>query len=77
MLEQRFRAQVGHGPAEQLRRIRLSKAQQLLRETDWGLGSVARACGLQTAERLCSLFRERLQLTPNEFRQQFEAGAEI
>jgi LacI family transcriptional regulator len=69
-LEQRFRATVGHGPGEELRRIRLRLAQQLLTETDWSLGPVARASGIQSAERLCALFRERVGMTPNEFRRQ-------
>ena len=67
-LEQRFQAPLGHGPAEELRRIRLRRAQQLLRETDWGLGPVARAVGLVTPERLCTLFRKQMNLTPGEYR---------
>ena len=67
-LEQRFREVVGHGPAEELRRIRLRKAQLLLRETDWGLGVVASSCGLQSPERLCAVFRERVGMTPGQFR---------
>ena len=68
VLEQRFKDTMGHGPAEELRRIRLRLAQQLLRDTDWSLGPVARASGFQSPERLCALFRERLGITPGEFR---------
>lgn len=68
LLEQRFRDTLGHGPAEQLRRVRLRRAESLLRETDLGLGPIAKMSGLGTAERLCVLFRQYLHMTPGTFR---------
>lgn len=68
LLEQRFRDTLGHGPAEQLRRVRLRRAESLLRETDLGLGPIAKMCGLGTAERLCVLFRQHLGVTPGSYR---------
>lgn len=68
LLEQRFRATLGHGPAEQLRRIRLRRAESLLRETDLGLDSIAKMAGLRTAEHLCVLFRQYHQQTPGAYR---------
>lgn len=68
LLEQRFRDKLGHGPAEQLRRIRLRRAEALLRETDLGLGPIAKMAGLGTAERLCVLFRQYIQMTPGAYR---------
>ena len=68
LLEQHFHQTIGHGPAEELRRIRVRQAQLLLRETDWSLWEIARACGLQSPERLCTVFRERLAITPGRFR---------
>lgn len=68
LLEQRFRETLGHGPAEQLRRVRVRKAENLLRETDLGLGPIAKMCGMGTAERLCVLFRQYLQVTPGSYR---------
>lgn len=68
LLEQRFRDTLGHGPAEQLRRVRLRRAESLLRETDLGLGPIAKMCGLGKAERLCVLFRQYLQVTPGGYR---------
>lgn len=69
LLEQRFAAALGFGPGEAVRRLRISRAQQLLRETDWTLKTVARAVGLQSAEHLCALFRQRLGMTPGRFRE--------
>ena len=69
LLEQRFRATLGHGPAEQLRRIRLRRAKELLRETDLGLGPIAKMAGLGTAERLCVLFRQYTEQTPGGYRE--------
>ena len=68
LLEQRFRDTLGHGPAEQLRRLRLRRAESLLRETDLGLGPIAKMSGLGTAERLCVLFRQYLDITPGSYR---------
>ena len=68
LLEQHFQQTIGHGPAEALRRIRIRQAQRLLRETDWNLRAVARASGLQSPERLCAVFRERMSITPGRFR---------
>lgn len=68
LLEHHFQQSLGHGPAEQLRRLRLTRAEQLLRETDLGLASVAKMAGLGTAERLCVLFRRHMDLTPGEYR---------
>lgn len=68
LLEQRFRDALGHGPAEQLRRVRLRRAESLLRETDLGLGPIAKMSGLGTAERLCVLFRQYLHITPGTYR---------
>lgn len=68
LLEQHFQDGLGHGPAEQLRRLRLRRAERLLRETELGLASVAKMSGLGSAERLCVLFRQHLGLTPGEYR---------
>ncbi len=68
LLEQRFRDTLGHGPAEQLRRVRLRRAECLLRETDLGLGPIAKMSGFGTAERLCVIFRQYLNITPGTYR---------
>ncbi|MBX3171617.1 MAG: substrate-binding domain-containing protein [Candidatus Eremiobacteraeota bacterium] len=68
LLEQRFRNTLGHGPAEQLRRIRLRRAGDLLRETDLNLDRIAKMSGLGTAEHLCVLFRQYTGLTPGSYR---------
>ncbi|MBS2039684.1 DNA-binding transcriptional regulator [bacterium] len=68
LLEQHFQTALGYGPAEQLRRLRLRRAEQLLRESDLSLAVISRMSGLVTAERLCVLFRQYLNLTPGEYR---------
>lgn len=73
LLEQRFRETLGHGPAEQLRRVRIQRSKNLLRETDLGLGPIAKMCGLGTAERLCVLFRQYLQVTPGSYRNMYSS----
>ncbi|MBN9417367.1 hypothetical protein ABS71_19340 [bacterium SCN 62-11] len=73
LLEQRFQSSLGYGPAEHLRRLRLRRAGNLLRETDLSLAPIAKMCGLGTAERLCVLFRDYLGVTPGSYRDLFRA----
>lgn len=74
LLEQRFQRVMGCGPAASLRQVRLERAQQLLRDTDWSLRSVAVACGIPSGDRLCRIFREVLQTTPGQYRACYRNG---
>jgi AraC-like DNA-binding protein len=57
----------------QARAVKLERAQQLLRETDWKLAAVAHEVGFDSSQRLATTFRQATGLTPSAFRAQFRA----
>lgn len=68
LLEQRFRAALGHGPAEEIRRVRLERARELLAHSELSIEQIARAAGFRSATRLGVAFRRRFGLTPRDWR---------
>jgi LacI family transcriptional regulator len=69
-LERRFGATLGHSPKEEILRVRLNRAKQPLRETDYPLSLVAEKIGLQHAEYLNVIFKKKTGITPGRFRDQ-------
>jgi AraC family transcriptional activator of pobA len=51
----------------------LQEAQTLLRFTSWPVGDIARSLGFEAATSLQRFFRRHMQLTPRNFRLQYEA----
>jgi LacI family transcriptional regulator len=69
-LERRFAATLGHSPKEEILRVRLNRAKQLLAETDFPLSLVAEKIGLEHAEYLNVIFKKKTGITPGRFRDQ-------
>jgi LacI family transcriptional regulator len=69
-LERRFAAILGHSPKDEILRVRLNRAKQLLTETDFPLSLVAEKIGLEHAEYLNVIFKKKTGLTPGRFRNQ-------
>ena len=69
-LERRFKAQVGRTPLEQIRRVRLANAKELLLQTDLPVEVVARRSGLGNGRAMADLFRQFEQITPSALRRQ-------
>ena len=69
-LEQKFDKHLGRSPAEEIRRVRLDKARDLLLRSELSIKQVALASGFQTSSRLGVAFRKRFGLTPFVFRKQ-------
>lgn len=67
-LEKQFQTVVGRTLHDEILRIRLETAQRLLTGTDLPLKEVAARSGFRRADYLSSVFRERLDLSPSEFR---------
>lgn len=67
-LEKHFKAELGRTPADELRRVRLERAKQLLRDTDLPVEEVATRCGFLYANTLARNLREQIGLTPSAFR---------
>jgi LacI family transcriptional regulator len=73
-LEKGFRKWLGRSPAEEIRRIRVDRAVQLLCDTSWSMPRIASAVGFIRPELLTRAFRRELGTTPSEFRKRHLAG---
>lgn len=69
-LEQRFQQVVGHTLHEEICRVRLERARQLLSETNLSVETVAHRVGIATGSHLCNSFKRRYGLTPGQLREQ-------
>ena len=69
-LDKRFLKALGHTPHEEIRRIRLKRARELLAESDLKLEIIAERCGFRHGEYLGAVFRGEFGQTPGEFRAQ-------
>ena len=69
-LDKRFLKALGHTPHEEIRRIRLKRARELLAESDLKLEIIAERCGFRHGEYLGAVFRSEFGQTPGEYRAQ-------
>ncbi|MDT0344823.1 GlxA family transcriptional regulator [Streptomyces litchfieldiae] len=74
-LIRRFHAETGQPPMRWLLEARLSRARELLEATDLTVESVARRCGLGTADNFRNLFKENAGVTPSAYRGTFRLPA--
>ncbi|PQO44268.1 XylR family transcriptional regulator [Blastopirellula marina] len=69
-LEKAFREHFVRPPMEELRRIRLLRAQEMLLQSNEKIVNIARQTGFETSQNLCRVFRQNIGMTPKEYRQQ-------
>lgn len=67
-LEKGFRTALRRSPAEEIRRVRVERAVQMLCDTSWAMPRIATAAGFERPELLTRAFRRELSTTPSEFR---------
>jgi LacI family transcriptional regulator len=67
-LERQFIDVLGRTPLEEIRRVRIRRAKQLLMETDLTLPEIARECGFIRHQRLANAFKAATGMTPSVFR---------
>jgi LacI family transcriptional regulator len=67
-LQRRFAEIVGRSIHDEILRVRLERAQQLLTTTPLSIGQIAGKAGFQHQEYMGSVFRKKLGLTPLEVR---------
>jgi LacI family transcriptional regulator len=70
-LERKFKQHLGRTPLQEIRRVRLEKAKQLLSGTDLSMPAVARRSGFPNAARLANVFRDGTAMTPTQYRKAF------
>jgi LacI family transcriptional regulator len=69
-LDRRFLALMSCTPKDEILRVRLNRAKQLLAETDLSLPLIAEKIGLEHTEYLCRIFKKRFGITPSGFREE-------
>ncbi len=67
-LERRFAKALNRSPKDEILRVRLNRAKELLSETDFPLSLVAEKIGLEHGEYLSVIFKKKTGLTPARFR---------
>lgn len=73
-LERKFRQYTGRTPLQEIRRVRLEKAKELLSSTDLPMPSVARQSGFPNSERLANVFHVMVGLKPTDYRRRMRTG---
>ncbi len=68
VLERRFHYHLDRSPAEEIRRARLRKAQELLLNTDMLVPELSEAAGFGSPEYMAYVFRKECNMTPVEYR---------
>jgi LacI family transcriptional regulator len=69
-LDRRFRENLGYSPKDEILRVRLNRAKQLLAETELPLTLIAEKVGLEHVEHFSRIFKNRVGMTPSAFRAQ-------
>lgn len=73
-LELRFKELLGRSPAEEIRRVRMERAIELLQRTRLSVATVAERSGFSSAEYMASVFRAQLGTTPLHYRKAEQTG---
>jgi LacI family transcriptional regulator len=67
-LELRFARTIGHSVLEEINRLRVERARQLLSETDWTIARIAEESGFGDSKLMVRVFHRLAGKTPKEFR---------
>lgn len=67
-LEQAFKHYLNRTPKQEILRIRINRARELLRSTDWNITRISEHCGFQSPERFTINFRTQTNHLPSTYR---------
>lgn len=73
-LEMKFKAEVGCGIYQEIRRVHVERARELLATTDWPVSSVAKESGFNNTERFEFAFNKLVGMSATEYRKSVDAG---
>jgi LacI family transcriptional regulator len=73
-LEQKFRSVLRHGIAEEMRRVHVELAKDLLVTSSLSIAEVAEQSGFTSAQALARIFRKEMGCTPGGYREQARFG---
>jgi LacI family transcriptional regulator len=71
-LEKHFRKELGHSPHEEIRRVRLRRAEQLIRDTNMDLTEIAIRSGFNSRSYLSRVFSDEMGVSPAAFRRDLQ-----
>src|SRR5262249_8451250 len=74
-LERRMRKLLGRSPKEEITRVQMERAKQLLTETDLTAADVAEKCGFSQPKYFNQVFHARMGLPPGAFRRSMRRSA--
>jgi LacI family transcriptional regulator len=74
VLQRRFLAVLGRSVHNEILRVQLRKAQDLLRETELTVRTVAEKAGFKHPEYMAAVFKSRLGITPGQYRRRYQAA---
>ena len=72
VLQRRFRAVLGRSVHDEITRLQLRKAEELLRETDLPVRTVAAKVGFKHPEYMGAVFKTHLGVTPGQYRRRYQ-----
>jgi LacI family transcriptional regulator len=68
VLQRRFKAATGRTLHDEMLRVRLARAKELLTETDLPIATIAERVGFKHQEYMGAVFRQKLSTTPAQYR---------
>ncbi len=75
-LERKFKEHIGRTPLQEIRRVRVEKAKELLSGSDLSIPAVARHSGFASPERFCNVFHAITGMAPTVYRKKFRLNEE-
>lgn len=75
-LMRQFHQHLGRSPAEEIRRLRLSRARKLLSHTEFSISEIAAQVGFAEVAAFSSFFHKHMGQYPKEYRQSLKSSAD-
>jgi LacI family transcriptional regulator len=75
-LRRRFKSVLGRTVHEEIQRVRIERAKQLLVSTDWTFKQIARQAGFCSVQHMSTRIRQATGHTPRQYRQRYAVPAE-
>lgn len=72
-LERKCQSTLGRSPLQELIRVRVQMAQNLLSQTQLPISRIAQQSGFASSKQFCTMFHKKTGMTPTDYRQQFHA----
>ncbi|MEA2709532.1 MAG: LacI family transcriptional regulator [Phycisphaerales bacterium] len=72
VLQRRFQAVLGRSVHNEIVRVQLRKAQELLKETDLSVRTIAEKAGFKHPEYMAAVFKHRVGVTPVQYRRRYQ-----